>query len=139
MQPYVCVKWIRNIVLYIITSLIVFHYNHRMCNIINVQNTDGDFNAFIFFVACKCEELFNNITYRNLAIQFHLECSYTCLTYYEYHRAKQHLQMARDLLGLDVNMTGGQYNESNDCCAVLWWWMSGRRWITKQWKWKEWI
>ncbi|XP_057200239.1 tetratricopeptide repeat protein 27 [Triplophysa rosa] len=55
---------------------------------------------------CKCEELFNNITHRNLAIQFHLECSYTCLTYYEYHRAKQHLQMARDLLALDINMTG---------------------------------
>ncbi|XP_056624804.1 tetratricopeptide repeat protein 27 [Triplophysa dalaica] len=55
---------------------------------------------------CKCEELFNNITHGNLAIQFHLECSYTFLTYYEYQRAKQHLQMARDLLGLDINVTG---------------------------------
>lgn len=55
---------------------------------------------------CKREELFNNITQRNLAIQLHLECSYTCLTYYEYRRAKQHLQMAQNLTGLDVNMTG---------------------------------
>ncbi|KAG1972670.1 tetratricopeptide repeat protein [Pimephales promelas] len=55
---------------------------------------------------CKCEELFNNTTHRSLAIQFHLECSYTCLTYYEYRRAKEHLHTARDLSGLDVNMTG---------------------------------
>ncbi|RXN29818.1 tetratricopeptide repeat 27 [Labeo rohita] len=54
----------------------------------------------------KCEELFANNTHRNLAIQFHLECSYTCLTYYEYRRAKEHLQTARDLSGIDVNMTG---------------------------------
>uniref|UniRef100_A0A8C1G9A2 Tetratricopeptide repeat protein 27 n=1 Tax=Cyprinus carpio TaxID=7962 RepID=A0A8C1G9A2_CYPCA len=54
----------------------------------------------------KCEELFTNNTHRNLAIQFHLECSYNCLTYYEYRRAKEHLQTARDLSGLDVNMIG---------------------------------
>uniref|UniRef100_A0A9J8D2Y1 Tetratricopeptide repeat protein 27 n=1 Tax=Cyprinus carpio carpio TaxID=630221 RepID=A0A9J8D2Y1_CYPCA len=42
----------------------------------------------------------------NLAIQFHLECSYTCLTYYEYRRAKEHLQTARSLSGIDVNMIG---------------------------------
>uniref|UniRef100_A0A8C1CPI0 Tetratricopeptide repeat protein 27 n=1 Tax=Cyprinus carpio carpio TaxID=630221 RepID=A0A8C1CPI0_CYPCA len=55
---------------------------------------------------CKCEELFTNNTHRNLAIQFHLECSYTCLTYYEYRRAKEHLQTARSLSGIDVNMIG---------------------------------
>ncbi|KAL0169919.1 hypothetical protein M9458_034515, partial [Cirrhinus mrigala] len=54
---------------------------------------------------CKCEELFANNTHKNLAIQFHLECSYTCLTYYEYRRAKEHLQTARNLSGIDVNMT----------------------------------
>uniref|UniRef100_A0A671PYT5 Tetratricopeptide repeat protein 27 n=1 Tax=Sinocyclocheilus anshuiensis TaxID=1608454 RepID=A0A671PYT5_9TELE len=54
----------------------------------------------------KCEELFTNNTHRNLAIQFHLECSYTCLTYYEYRRAKEHMQTARDLSGIDVNMIG---------------------------------
>ncbi|KTG33738.1 hypothetical protein cypCar_00006683 [Cyprinus carpio] len=55
-------------------------------------------------MVCKCEELFTNNTHRNLAIQFHLECSYTCLTYYEYRRAKEHLQTARSLSGIDVNM-----------------------------------
>uniref|UniRef100_A0A673KPX1 Tetratricopeptide repeat protein 27 n=1 Tax=Sinocyclocheilus rhinocerous TaxID=307959 RepID=A0A673KPX1_9TELE len=54
----------------------------------------------------KCEELFTNNTHRNLAIQFHLECSYTCLTYYEYRRAKEHMQTARNLSGIDVNMIG---------------------------------
>lgn len=82
--------------------------------------------CFPVFVACKCEELFNNIAHRNLAIQFHLECSYTCLTYYEYHRAKQHLQTARDLLGLDVNMTGGQYDEKTDdgCVQLIEGWIN---------------
>nr|AAI62585.1 Hypothetical protein FLJ20272 (human) - like [Danio rerio] len=55
---------------------------------------------------CKCDKLFSSNAHRNLAIQFHLECSYICLTYYEYHKAKEHLQTARDLSGLDVNMTG---------------------------------
>ncbi|MCJ8736449.1 hypothetical protein PDJAM_G00012670 [Pangasius djambal] len=37
---------------------------------------------------------------------FHLECSYTCLSYYDYRRAKEHLHRARDLSGLDISMTG---------------------------------
>uniref|UniRef100_A0A672FKQ9 Tetratricopeptide repeat protein 27 n=1 Tax=Salarias fasciatus TaxID=181472 RepID=A0A672FKQ9_SALFA len=41
-----------------------------------------------------------------LAVQFHLECVYTCLTYYEYQPAKEHIQEAQQLSGLDVNLTG---------------------------------
>ncbi|KTF88767.1 hypothetical protein cypCar_00017459 [Cyprinus carpio] len=66
----------------------------------NLRRQTGDPSVY------KCEELFTNNTHRNLAIQFHLECSYNCLTYYEYRRAKEHLQTARDLSGLDVNMIG---------------------------------
>ncbi|CAN9500122.1 unnamed protein product [Ophioblennius macclurei] len=44
---------------------------------------------------------------RNLAIQFHLECVYTCLTYYEYQPAKEHIKKAQELSGLDINLTGG--------------------------------
>lgn len=44
--------------------------------------------------------------HRNLAIQFHLECVYTCLTYYEYQPAKEHIRRAQELSGLDVNLTG---------------------------------
>uniref|UniRef100_A0A8C1WAP0 Tetratricopeptide repeat protein 27 n=1 Tax=Cyprinus carpio TaxID=7962 RepID=A0A8C1WAP0_CYPCA len=66
--------------------------------------------SFLIFLLPPCHiltiELFTNNTHRNLAIQFHLECSYTCLTYYEYRRAKEHLQTARSLSGIDVNMIG---------------------------------
>uniref|UniRef100_A0A8D3CL75 Tetratricopeptide repeat protein 27 n=1 Tax=Scophthalmus maximus TaxID=52904 RepID=A0A8D3CL75_SCOMX len=43
---------------------------------------------------------------RNLVIQFHLECVYMNLTYYEYQPAKEHIQKAQELSGLDINTTG---------------------------------
>lgn len=43
---------------------------------------------------------------RNLAIQFHLECVYINLTYYEYQSAKEHIRKAQELSGLNINMTG---------------------------------
>ncbi|XP_057703701.1 tetratricopeptide repeat protein 27 [Corythoichthys intestinalis] len=52
----------------------------------------------------KCEALFSE--QRNLAIQFHLECVYLCLTYYEYQTAKEHIKKAQELSMLDINMTG---------------------------------
>ncbi|XP_077351998.1 tetratricopeptide repeat protein 27 [Festucalex cinctus] len=52
----------------------------------------------------KCESLFSE--QRNLAIQFHLECVYCSLTYYEYQAAKQHIKKAQELSMLDINMTG---------------------------------
>lgn len=42
----------------------------------------------------------------NLAVQFHLECVYTNLTYYEYQAAKEHMKTAQELSGLTINMTG---------------------------------
>uniref|UniRef100_A0A8D3CNW7 Tetratricopeptide repeat protein 27 n=1 Tax=Scophthalmus maximus TaxID=52904 RepID=A0A8D3CNW7_SCOMX len=42
----------------------------------------------------------------NLVIQFHLECVYMNLTYYEYQPAKEHIQKAQELSGLDINTTG---------------------------------
>nr|XP_019953123.1 PREDICTED: tetratricopeptide repeat protein 27 [Paralichthys olivaceus] len=44
--------------------------------------------------------------HRNLAIQFHLECVYLNLTYYEYQPAKEHINKAQELSGLDINLTG---------------------------------
>ncbi|KAI5611438.1 tetratricopeptide repeat protein 27, partial [Silurus asotus] len=55
---------------------------------------------------CKLEDLLSGKTRRTLAMMFHLECSYTFLSYYEYRRAKEHLQKAQDLSGLHINMTG---------------------------------
>lgn len=52
----------------------------------------------------KCQSVLSQ--HRNLAIQFHLECVYTSLTYYEYQPAKEHIKKAQELSGLNVNMTG---------------------------------
>ncbi|XP_062375724.1 LOW QUALITY PROTEIN: tetratricopeptide repeat protein 27 [Sardina pilchardus] len=54
----------------------------------------------------QCEALFSGRTNRHLALQFHLECGYTCLSYYEYGPAKENFSKARELAGLDLNMTG---------------------------------
>ncbi|KAG5266794.1 hypothetical protein AALO_G00236280 [Alosa alosa] len=54
----------------------------------------------------QCEALFSGLTNRHLALQFHLECGYTCLSYYEYSPAKEHFAKARELAELDLNMTG---------------------------------
>lgn len=41
-----------------------------------------------------------------LQLQFHLECVYINLSYYEYSSAKEHMRRAQELSGLTVNMTG---------------------------------
>ncbi|KAM7408112.1 hypothetical protein PAMA_002003 [Pampus argenteus] len=52
----------------------------------------------------KCKSLFSE--QRNLAIQFHLECVYINLTYYEYQPAKEHINTAQELSKLNINLTG---------------------------------
>lgn len=56
------------------------------------------------FTVLKCKYLF--LEQRNLAIQFHLECVYTNLTYYEYQPAKEHIKTAQELSKLNIHMTG---------------------------------
>ncbi|KAM9727154.1 tetratricopeptide repeat protein 27 [Menidia menidia] len=43
---------------------------------------------------------------RGLFVQFHLECVYAHLTYYQYQPAKHHVQQAQQLCGLSVSLTG---------------------------------
>ncbi|XP_023183765.1 tetratricopeptide repeat protein 27 [Xiphophorus maculatus] len=52
----------------------------------------------------KCQSALSD--QRSLAIQFHLECAYISLTYYEYGSAKEHINTAKELSGLHINMTG---------------------------------
>ncbi|XP_072436610.1 tetratricopeptide repeat protein 27 [Chiloscyllium punctatum] len=43
---------------------------------------------------------------RNLAIQFHLECGYALLYYYEYKKAKENFDRAQKMAKLSTTMTG---------------------------------
>lgn len=42
----------------------------------------------------------------HLQVQFHLECVYVSLSYYEYSEAKEHVGRAQELSGITVNTTG---------------------------------
>lgn len=56
------------------------------------------------FTVLKCQSLLSE--QRKLAIQFHLECTYISLTYYDYQPAKEHIQRAQELSGLNINTSG---------------------------------
>ncbi|XP_068088213.1 tetratricopeptide repeat protein 27 isoform X2 [Hyperolius riggenbachi] len=43
---------------------------------------------------------------QDLMLQLQLECGYVCLYYYEYKKAKEHLNQARDMAKLKINLTG---------------------------------
>lgn len=55
---------------------------------------------------------------RLLAIQFHLECVYIRLTYYEYQEAKEHIKKAQELSGLNINMTGTYSSSESEICRL---------------------
>ncbi|XP_063774029.1 tetratricopeptide repeat protein 27 isoform X2 [Pseudophryne corroboree] len=43
---------------------------------------------------------------QDLLVQLHLECGYVCLYYYEYKKAKEHLNRVRNVAKLQINLTG---------------------------------
>ncbi|XP_063299180.1 tetratricopeptide repeat protein 27 [Pelobates fuscus] len=72
----------------------------------------------------KIENLFMGEASRGLYVQLYLECGYTCLYYYDYKKAKEHLHKARDMTNLQVNLTGAlgkrtRFQENNLAQLIL--------------------
>ncbi|XP_069787052.1 tetratricopeptide repeat protein 27 [Narcine bancroftii] len=77
------------------------------------QQLLGERSSQLFTIAQCCVDkvqsnkaFFSSGECRNLAIQFHLECGYVLLYYYDYTRAKENFTAAQKMAKLSTTMTG---------------------------------
>lgn len=54
----------------------------------------------------KIEDLLLEKGAQDLLVQLHIECEFVCLYFYEYKKAKEHLDRAKNIAKLQINLTG---------------------------------